>query len=280
MMDPTLVYRTLRQLSQWTISGFYSDVHIEGANNVPKDGPLILASTHHNEIIDIAVLAITIPHRRPISFWTKSSLFEFPLAGAILSSSGAIPVTRNHSPTSLFKSTSLALHRGEAIGVFPEGTSYTQPRIMQVKPGAVRAGVEFGKGVVVVPVAIVYTDKSRYRSRVLVRYGSPIHILPNQTQDAEIDQAQVKNLTLQLESQLVSMSVNAPDWDTLNAAKSARDILWDDSDAQGEVPLCDWVEVMQMFTFAFPFPCASLRFGTYTQTTTQILIITNNSTDS
>jgi hypothetical protein len=30
----------------------------------------------------------------------------------------------------------------------------------------VRAAVEFRKGVVLVPVAIVYTDKSRYRSRV------------------------------------------------------------------------------------------------------------------
>ena len=29
-----------------------------------------------------------------------------------------------------------------------------------------RAAVEFGKGIVVVPVVIVYTDKSRYRSRV------------------------------------------------------------------------------------------------------------------
>ncbi|KIM81276.1 hypothetical protein PILCRDRAFT_8943 [Piloderma croceum F 1598] len=154
---------------------------LAGTPNVPKDAPLILPSTHHNEIIDIAVLAITIPHRRPISFWTKSSLFEFPLAGAVLSLSGAIPVTRSsqHPTTksttpSLFKTMSLALHRGEVIGVFPEGTSY--------------------------------------RSRVLVRYGSPIHIPSNQTQDAEIDQAQVINLTLQLESQLVSMSINAPDW--------------------------------------------------------------------
>jgi hypothetical protein len=30
----------------------------------------------------------------------------------------------------------------------------------------VRAAVEFGKGVVLVPVAIVYTDKSTYRSQV------------------------------------------------------------------------------------------------------------------
>jgi hypothetical protein len=30
----------------------------------------------------------------------------------------------------------------------------------------VKAAVEFGKGVVVIPVAIVYIDKSSYRSRV------------------------------------------------------------------------------------------------------------------
>jgi glycerol-3-phosphate O-acyltransferase/dihydroxyacetone phosphate acyltransferase len=67
-MELKLIYRALRQLSEWTVSGFYSELHIEGASNVPKGGHLILASTHHNEIIDIAVLAITIPHRRHISF--------------------------------------------------------------------------------------------------------------------------------------------------------------------------------------------------------------------
>ena len=91
-----------------------------------------------------AVLAITIPHLRPVSFWTKSSLFD-----------------KSTTTPSLFKSTFLALRRGETIGVLPEGTSYTQPMIMQVKPEAMRAAVEFGKGVVVmvVPVVVVYTDK-------------------------------------------------------------------------------------------------------------------------
>jgi hypothetical protein len=37
---------------------------------------------------------------------------------------------------------------------------------MQVKPGVMRAVIKFGMGVVVVPAVIVYTDKSRYRSRV------------------------------------------------------------------------------------------------------------------
>jgi glycerol-3-phosphate O-acyltransferase/dihydroxyacetone phosphate acyltransferase len=127
--------------------------------------------------------AVTIPHRRHLSFWAKSSLFKNPIAGAILSSSGAIPVNRNPdtvNPTpatqttqnSLFEATTHALARGEAIGVFPEGTSYTEPRIMQVKGGAGWAAVEYvrsrgeGRRVVIVPVAVVYTDKSQYRSRV------------------------------------------------------------------------------------------------------------------
>jgi len=60
--------------------------------------------------------------------------------------------------------------------MFPEGTSYTEPGIAQVKDGAAWAAVEYAKAVnlsgkegnelVIVPAAIVYTDKSKYQSRV------------------------------------------------------------------------------------------------------------------
>lgn len=136
------------------------------------------------------------PHRRHLSFWAKSTMFANPVARAILTSTGAIPVRRNpnngaSSPTStqptthpsspqsnLFKESSNALAAGQIIGVFPEGTSYTQPSIVQVMSGAAWAAVEFtkwaherdldGKGqeLTIVPVGIVYTDKSRYLSRV------------------------------------------------------------------------------------------------------------------
>jgi len=75
------------------------------------------------------------------------------------------------------------------------------------------------------------------------------------------------------------MSINAPDWlvsphrnrDTLNAAKSATDILWDGSDGQVLLSNC-WIGVMQMciffvlylfssFRFHFVFGCVGLSFG-------------------
>jgi len=77
----------------------------------------------------------------------------------------------------LLRGTIEALARGGAIALFPEGTSYTEPRIMQVKDGAAWAALEYTKWaqenpgrivdeVQVIPVGIVYTNKSKYRSSV------------------------------------------------------------------------------------------------------------------
>ena len=63
------------------------------------------------------------------------------------------------------------------------GTSYTEPRIMQVKDGVSWTALEYYKwlqtpeglkckerDLVVVPCSLVYTDKSRYRSSAVVEY--------------------------------------------------------------------------------------------------------------
>jgi len=106
-------------------------------------------------------------------------LFANPIVSWILYSSGNIPVDRKSKDRlKLLKGTIEALAEGKAVALFPEGTSYTEPRIMQVKDGAAWAALEYTKwamenpehvsrrDVVVVPVAIVYTNKSKYRSAV------------------------------------------------------------------------------------------------------------------
>lgn len=260
-MELKLVYRALRKVSDWTISDYYSEVSIQGKENVPKGGPLImsvpsiavrpaLADSYHplallpttmksltllrwvsllgNGIVWIDPtprLAATMPYRRHLSFWAKSTMFANPVAGAVLTSTGAIPVRRNPNSSStatlqsssgpstsklpsppptndsssraaLFRETSKALADQQVVGVFPEGTSYTRESIAQFMPGAAWAAVEYARfmshdqggrptdvigkgkgkdketnpglhtGLKIVPVSIVYTDKSRYQSRV------------------------------------------------------------------------------------------------------------------
>ncbi|EGN94496.1 hypothetical protein SERLA73DRAFT_77882 [Serpula lacrymans var. lacrymans S7.3] len=301
-MKVKLVYRVLRKISDWAADGFYSEVYITGVENVPRDGPLILASTHHNEIIDIATLAVTIPHRRQLCFWAKSTLFKNPITRAILISSGSIPVQRNPNITSssadrasstsslahaaLFRETFTALASSEVIGVFPEGTSYTEPGIAQVKGGAAWAAVEFTKWakrqhatdhdvasmsvmeVVIVPAGIVYTDKSQYQSRVCVRYGEPIIISHYTSQlaidgndDDEVTKAVVKEITAEIERRLVALTINSPDWDSLNAARMARDILWADEEC---INLNKFVEISQ--TLVNVFTSSNLDTETFIRT--------------
>lgn len=108
-----------------------------------------------------------------------ASLFKNPVMNFILLSTGNIPVERKSKDRRiLFKGTFDTLAHGWAVALFPEGTSYTEPRIMQVKDGAAWAALEYmkwakenpgkvsKKPVTVVPAAIVYTNKSKYRSDV------------------------------------------------------------------------------------------------------------------
>lgn len=77
-----------------------------------------------------------------------------------------------------------ALALNESIGVFPEGTSHTEPHIIPLKDGVSWAALEYvkylrgteenggpknGKKAVVIPVSLAYVDKSKYRSRVAVQ---------------------------------------------------------------------------------------------------------------
>ncbi|KAK0475829.1 acyltransferase [Armillaria novae-zelandiae] len=248
-----LVYRILRQLSDWTVDGFYSEVYVEGAENVPKDGPLIIAATHHNEIIDVAALAATIPYRRHVCFWAKSTLFSNPVFGSILASSGAIPVTRNPnrddgtSKAILFQSTTAAIAKGEVAGVFSEGASYSEPTIVQIMSGTAWAAVEYtrwreenakeGPELVIVPVGLVYTEKDTFKSRMRVHYGSPISMadysqelfgIPPGADPNDVGYAVVHKISNRIEKELFDMTINANDWETLFAAQTARAILWGD----------------------------------------------------
>lgn len=226
---------------------------------MPDDGPVIITATHHNMMLDPAVLSASVPNQRILHYWSKASLFANPIANYVLTSSGCIPVDRkNKDRMVLFKGTFDTLHKDKVVALFPEGTSYTEPRIMQVKDGAAWAALEYAKlqrenpagrgskGVVIVPVAIVYTNKSKYRSDVLVDYGKPV-VVDDYLEEflSEVEGAArsaAKRLTRDIENWLIKSTINAPDWDTLYSARMARDLLWPN---EKSIDLKEFVDISQ-----------------------------------
>ncbi|KAM6502302.1 glycerol-3-phosphate-acyltransferase [Amanita muscaria] len=263
--DTKTLHRMIRYVSGIVAASFFTEIRVIGGENVPKDGPIIVTATHHNMIIDPVILSVAFPYKRILNYWSKASLFANPLMRYILYSSGNIPVDRKSKDRqTLFEGTFDALSKGQAVALFPEGTSYTEPKIMQVKDGASWAALEFlhwlknnpaktpRREVQVIPAAIVYTNKSKYRSSVIMEFGRPI------TMDAYKDdflsgeeglrRAAVKRLTRTIEAGLTEMTVNASDWDTLFVARMARDLLWE---GQKSLDLDDFVTVSQTLVDLF-----------------------------
>ncbi|KAI9339142.1 hypothetical protein BD770DRAFT_331160 [Pilaira anomala] len=224
-------------ISRSALWSFFSDIKLEDTENIPPaTEPFIIAATHHNMIIDPAVLSVTFPNKRRLHYWAKDTMFKSPYAARFLRDCGVVPVDRTtKNNAKLYASTFDVLKLGEAVAVFPEGTSHTLPRLGTFKDGTSFAALEYAKMnyeegnqkyAPIVPVGIVYPDKSKYRSVVIVKFGKPISVEPLIPLYLEDPKSAAKQLTRMTELAIEKLTVNAPDWNTKYAADMARWLLF------------------------------------------------------
>jgi 1-acyl-sn-glycerol-3-phosphate acyltransferase len=158
---------------------------VEGLENIPESGPVIIASNHLS-FIDSVVIPIIVP--RPVAFLAKSDYFEQPgvkgrLAKAWYEGLGALPVDRDDSKAALASlDTALGvLAEGGAFGIYPEGTRSRDGRLYRGRTGV--AQLALTSGAPVVPVGLqgtaevqpVGTRRPRL-VKVTVAFGEPIDV--------------------------------------------------------------------------------------------------------
>ena len=159
--------------------------HVEGLEQVPRTGPLILASNHQSFIDSVVIPAVT---PRPVNFLAKSDYFEGRgVKGRLVKEwfviFGAMPVDREDSKAALASlDTALAvLGEGGAFGIYPEGTRSRDGRLYRGRTGV--AQLALTSGAPIVPIGLLDTDRlqpvgsNRPRLvRVTVRFGEPIDV--------------------------------------------------------------------------------------------------------
>jgi 1-acyl-sn-glycerol-3-phosphate acyltransferase len=158
---------------------------IIGRNNVPKTGPVLLASNHLS-FIDSVIITLFAP--RPVSFLAKDSYFTGTGVKGFISRNffkgiGAIPVKRGAglAAQEALDSGLELLHDGEAFAIYPEGTRSRDGRLYRGKTGV--AWLALNAGVPVVPVALTGTDKVQpvgtkgiRPAKVTIQFGEPLDL--------------------------------------------------------------------------------------------------------
>ncbi|MDP4126566.1 MAG: lysophospholipid acyltransferase family protein [Bacillota bacterium] len=107
---------------------------IRGLENLPKDGPVILA-INHVSLWDPIVAACSLPRR--VSFMAKEELFAIPILGWFLSKLGAFPVKRGHGDINAIRQSLAILREGQILGLFPQGTRSKTGEVQKGLPGMV-----------------------------------------------------------------------------------------------------------------------------------------------
>jgi 1-acyl-sn-glycerol-3-phosphate acyltransferase len=144
------------------------------AENVPPEGPVILAPNHFS-FMDHFFLAAFV--RRKVQFMAKSQLFVRPFQ-FVYTHGGVFPVRRGHKDEEAFITAETILGRGGTIAMYCEGgRSRTGKLAESAKPGIGRLALETGAQVV--PVAIFGSQRTRNWKRlqfpkVTVQYGEPM----------------------------------------------------------------------------------------------------------
>ncbi|HEY7456844.1 MAG TPA: lysophospholipid acyltransferase family protein [Solirubrobacterales bacterium] len=149
-------------------------VRATGRENVPKDGPLILAPNHFSQM-DHFFTGLYL--RRKIRFMAKSQLFGPPVLTYIYKHGGVIPIRRGHHDEEAFKTAFTVLDQGGMLLIYAEGGRSRSGELGEPKRGVGRLALE--SGAPVVPVAIYGSAAvRRWRRlrfpRVTVQYGEPI----------------------------------------------------------------------------------------------------------
>jgi 1-acyl-sn-glycerol-3-phosphate acyltransferase len=175
------VYTTATLVSKYFLLPLYCRIEVRGLENVPPDGPLVIASNHLNDA-DPGIICTRI--RRPIAFMAKIELFRVPLLAQFLRSFGSFPVRRGEADISTLRMANENLKLGRAVCIFPEGTREGfAEKLTEALPGA--AIVALRNDVPILPIAISGSGRLQIpgmflrvdrRLKVSLTIGEPFHL--------------------------------------------------------------------------------------------------------
>jgi 1-acyl-sn-glycerol-3-phosphate acyltransferase len=168
-----LFYWFLKKVILGPVLRLFFRPYVIGLENVPEDGAVIFASNHLS-FSDSFFFPLLVPRR--ITFLAKADYFTGKgvkgwLTARFFRGAGQLPVDRSGGRASeaALRTGLRVLSKGEALGIYPEGTRSPDGRLYRGKTGVARMALE--AHVPVIPVVMIDTEKIQPPGRVIPKIG-------------------------------------------------------------------------------------------------------------
>ena len=129
---PTFMWRFM----VWIVTNLMYRVHVEGAENIPKEGPVVLVCNHPT-YVDFMFVATAC--KRPPRFLMFHTFMRLPLVGWLFRDAKVIPIAPRAEDASLmekaFDLVEEELRDGGVICIFPEGMVSRDGNLNPFRPG-------------------------------------------------------------------------------------------------------------------------------------------------
>jgi 1-acyl-sn-glycerol-3-phosphate acyltransferase len=219
-------------LLYWVVKGVLTPilrvffrVKVEGRENLPTRGPVILAANHRSFLDSIFLPAVL---RRRVTFVAKAEYFDDPKTAWFFRGVGQIPIRREGGSASerALASATEVLQAGGVFAIYPEGTRTRDGFLHRGHTGVARLSLRTGTPVV--PIGMIGTDEVQpvdkrmpnlFR-RVTIRFGEPLD--PERYGDYEQEHLALRELTDEVMYEIGQLS--GYEYVDTYATKKAEDI--------------------------------------------------------
>ena len=188
-----------------------------GLENVPRKGPLIVASNHPSAFLEASILGTVLG--RPLHYLVRGDMFH-PKFQWLFDWTNQIPIYRQkdgisnlRKNASSFDLTYRKLAKGDAVVIFPEAKTTLEKKMRPIQRGTAHLAfgtlpfLQEGEGIYILPVGVNYTEPRLPGTDVVIKVGSPFFT----TTGAREDREAIDSFTETLSNVLSPLIIQIPD---------------------------------------------------------------------
>lgn len=177
-----MLYRFIKILIKIGMRLYYSEIRVKNPEFLDHNGPMIIIANHPNTLVDAWLIGNIC--KQPIYFMAKGTFFNNRLKMWFLRTLNLVPInrateskTKGVSNQATFEECYKLLEQGKTLVIYPEGNSFLERQLRELKSGTARIALEAEKrnlgklNLKVVPMGLIYLQAEKFRSSILVNIG-------------------------------------------------------------------------------------------------------------